>query len=308
MISFSSVARASGTDPSEDQVLTDFTAASPDLGWFVVNDAVMGGRSEGGFESSGDGLRFTGRTNTNGGGFSSLRTEPMHLDLSKYAGIRLRVKGDGRAYTWRLTTDARWRGRQVSYWAGFETQKETWMSVDIPFSRFVPNFRGYRLDGPELKAGLITGMGIMIYDEQDGPFNLQLDSVSAYAASEPFDLSQFQWEKRLLVLSAPSAADPALNAQQSALYSSLAAFRSRDLVLINLLDSPEADANGRHLAPAEVADIRTRLGMSRGSFSLKLIGKDGSVKLSSDAVTPMENIYALIDTMPMRRAEAARRN
>lgn len=164
-------------------LLTDFSPSSPDLGWYVVNDNVMGGRSEGTFEIDADQLRFTGRTITRGGGFSSIRTGPVQLDLSEYAGIRLRVKGDGRRYTWRLTTDARWRGRQVAYWADFETENGTWATVDIPFSSFVPRFRGLTLDGPTLDTRRITGMGLMIYDNEDGPFELYLDSVRAYSAT-----------------------------------------------------------------------------------------------------------------------------
>ncbi len=151
-----------------------------DLQWFVVNDNVMGGRSRGGFESEDGDLRFAGITNTNGGGFSSIRSRPILVDLSAYDGIRLKVLGDGRRYTWRLTTDARWRGREVGYWADFETVKDGWTTVDIPFSRFVPRFRGVRLPGPQLEPGNITGMGLMIYDGQDGPFELRLAAVRAY--------------------------------------------------------------------------------------------------------------------------------
>ncbi|MDH3577532.1 MAG: CIA30 family protein [Gammaproteobacteria bacterium] len=175
---------ASGSDPNGELLLTDFTTSSSDLGWYVVNDNVMGGRSEGDFAQEQGELRFAGRTNTNGGGFSSIRTKPMQLDLSNHTGIQLRVKGDGRRYTWRLTSDARWRGRQVSYWADFETLSGAWSMVNIPFSSFVPQYRGYQPDGPALDPGQIRGMGLMIYDNQDGPFELHLASVHAYSAGE----------------------------------------------------------------------------------------------------------------------------
>ena len=152
------------------------------LQWIVVNDNVMGGRSNGGFDIDGGELRFAGSTNTNGGGFSSIRSREIRADLSAYDGIQLRVKGDGRRYTWRLTTDARWMGREVAYWAEFETSKDRWTTVEIPFSRFVPRFRGARLPGPKLEPGKITGVGLMIYDGQDGPFELRLADVSAYSS------------------------------------------------------------------------------------------------------------------------------
>ena len=167
-------------DSSGDALLTDFTANSADFGWYVLNDNVMGGRSEGAFEQQQGALWFSGRTNTNGGGFSSIRTGSMQLDLSSFSGIRVRVNGDGRRYTWRLATTATWRGRPVSYWAEFPTRNGEWTDVDIPFASFVPKFRGSRLDGPPLDTATITGMGLMIYDGQDGPFELRLDSVHAY--------------------------------------------------------------------------------------------------------------------------------
>ncbi len=172
---------ASGPDTEGALLLTDFSQGGPDLGWYVVNDNVMGGRSEGGFSLEEPGLFFSGRTNTNGGGFSSIRTQSMQLDLSEHAGIRLHVRGDGRRYTWRLTTAARWRGRPVSYWADFQTRNGEWQTVDVPFTSFVPRFRGYRLDGPALDPARISGMGLMIYDSQDGPFEMHLASVHAYS-------------------------------------------------------------------------------------------------------------------------------
>ena len=165
---------------SSGLLLTDFTSNSSDLGWYVVNDNVMGGRSEGDFEQQEGELRFTGRTNTNGGGFSSIRTQAVQLDLSDHIGIELKIRGDGRRYTWRLTTNARWRGRRISYWADFETREGEWSTINIPFASFVPQYRGYQLEGPALDPAQITGMGLMIYDKQDGPFELHLGSVHAY--------------------------------------------------------------------------------------------------------------------------------
>jgi monofunctional biosynthetic peptidoglycan transglycosylase len=167
-------------------LLTDFKTGSPDLGWYVQNDNVMGGRSEGGFEIPAQGpLIFSGSTNTNGGGFSSIRTRTFALDLSKYDGLQLRVKADGRQYIWQLQTSASYRNYEVSYWAEFATVAGEWTTVRIPFSSFYPQFRGYRLEGPGLDKSDIREFGLYIYDKKDGPFKLQLDNVSAFAAESP---------------------------------------------------------------------------------------------------------------------------
>ena len=77
-----SPADASGAPAGADLVLADFTADRDELSWYVVNDNVMGGRSEGTFTIEQGTLRFAGRTNTDGGGFSSIRTQRFKLDLS----------------------------------------------------------------------------------------------------------------------------------------------------------------------------------------------------------------------------------
>ena len=175
---------ASNHDRGEELMLTDFTPDSPDLGWYTQNDNVMGGRSEGGFEIKPGELIFAGSTNTNGGGFSSIRTQPFKVDLSKYEGIQLRVKADGRQYTWQLQTNALYRRYRVSYWAEFDTTDGEWVTVRIPFSRFYPQFRGFKLDGPELDTSEITEMGLYIYDKKDGPFELRLDRIEAYSSGQ----------------------------------------------------------------------------------------------------------------------------
>ena len=68
-------------DPQACRRLTDFDA--DDTGqWFIVNDGVMGGLSQGGPSLSGSGtLLFSGEISLeNNGGFSSIRTRPANLD------------------------------------------------------------------------------------------------------------------------------------------------------------------------------------------------------------------------------------
>lgn len=298
---------ASESDAQEDLILADFTSVQSGPDWYVVNDNVMGGRSEGGFRVEQGELYFAGRTNTDGGGFSSIRTKPVEFDLTEYDGIRVRVKGDGRRYTWRLTTDARWRGQEIGYWAEFDPGEGAWSTVDIPFSRFVPRYRGTRLDGPELDPARITGMGLMIYDNLDGPFELRLARVYAYSAQAPFALEQYRWKHRVLLVSAPAPEDTDLVEVQKELAAMREEFADRDMVLVTLLDSGTSTAGDRELTVAETAAARAAQGIPSGSFALRLIGKDGSAKLAGDSAVPMAEIFALIDSMPMRQREVSDR-
>ena len=75
------------------------------------------------------------------------------------------------------------------------------------------------------------------------------------------------------------------------------------MALVILLGDGISTAGDRALTPEESAAARAALGIRPESFALRLIGKDGSIKQSSDNATPMSEIYALIDTMPMRQSE-----
>ena len=56
----------------------------------------------------------------------------------------------------------------------------------------------------------------------------------------------------------------------------------------------------------QVEEIRAALGIDAGAFVVLLVGKDGTVKLSKNTIVPMDDIYALIDKMPMRQREIQR--
>lgn len=154
-------------------LLTDFDA-STDLGWFTVNDGVMGGRSEGGARIADGVLVFSGITNTNGGGFSSIRTQPILPSLAGKDAIRVLARGDGRRYVLRLESRD-----GVAYWADFEPGADATAWQRIPFEDFRPRFRGRWLAGPALDPTRIVALGIMCYDGQDGPFRLEVTRLEA---------------------------------------------------------------------------------------------------------------------------------
>lgn len=289
--------------PTRASLLSDFTAAGPTLEWRTVLDGVMGGRSSGAFAIEAGRLRFTGTLNTNGGGFASLRARKPDVDLAKQAGLRIRVRGDGRTYQFRLRqgTGAGRRSRGVSYRAEFATREDGgWTEHWLPFDRFVPTFRGRILDrGPIDPAG-IDEIGLMIADGQDGPYRLEVDRI---VADQAFDFERFRRGHRPLVVAAPRADDELTHAQLAALRRDRAPFDERDMVLVLLLDEGTSMAGDRALGPEEVRSLRSRFDLAPRSFGLRLVGKDGGVKRRESAPCPMRRIYEQIDAMPMRRAE-----
>lgn len=107
--------------------------------------------------------------------------------------------------------------------------------------------------------------------------------------AEARDLKELRWEARPVLLFAPSG-DSSDYAQQMELFRQAeAALRERDIVVLSDLD------------PKTHGPIRQTF--SPGGFKLVLVGKDGGVKLEKDAVLQPEELFAVIDRMPMRQSE-----
>ena len=164
-----------GAQSMAEETIADFSRGET-VEWRTVNDNVMGGRSVGDFEVGDSTLNFKGRTNTNGGGFSSIRASAQSLDLEGATGFRLKLKGDGRKYTFRLRKRNSW----VSYWSEFDTDDNKWQTVELKLEDFWPNWRGRKVYAPKIKGNQIGELGIMIYDGKDGVFSLDVASIVAY--------------------------------------------------------------------------------------------------------------------------------
>lgn len=169
-------------NPSQDErILFDFGTLPNMNDWLIVNDGVMGGLSRSSFSLSNNHTAvFTGFvTLENNGGFASTRTKPIHFQLDEYKGILIRVKGDGKKYQFRVQTNNRFDG--VSYRYLFETTKDQWQTVAIPFDQCVPVFRGRILRNVEpLSPNDIRQMGFLVSDQQTGNFHLEIEWIKAF--------------------------------------------------------------------------------------------------------------------------------
>jgi len=162
-------------------MLIDFTDKKAGHQMNVVNDGVMGGLSQGTIEmTQNDSLLFKGNISLqNNGGFSSFRIAGKLWDLSAWKGIEILVKGDGRAYGLRATTDERFLRSSVSFTADFKTEEDQWVKLRIPFSAMKASWRGRKLDR-NFDPAQIKGLGIILADKQAGKFALEIKSISAW--------------------------------------------------------------------------------------------------------------------------------
>ena len=160
---------------SQGEIIIEDFAEKSLLNWNIVNDTVMGGRSQARMSVRNNKAEFKGYLSlANNGGFSSVRAYYPN-DLFDINSIVLRVKGDGRKYSFRIRTD---NNSWVSYTQSFATENDTWQEVVLDIKDFYPTYRGYSLRNvPELSDSIIREIGIMISDKVEGNFKIDVDWI-----------------------------------------------------------------------------------------------------------------------------------
>ena len=164
---------------AEDRVLFDFEKAEASQSWWVVNDGVMGGISQGSFKITEDQtLQFTGILSLeNNGGFASIRARGDHLKMHDGEHVKLHVRGDGREYNFNFYT--RSDGRGYSYRQSFQTVADEWVEVSLPVDEFVATWRGRVFPNETFRPSEVVGLGILLGDKNEGPFTLEIDWIQA---------------------------------------------------------------------------------------------------------------------------------
>jgi hypothetical protein len=120
-------------------------------------------------------------------------------------------------------------------------------------------------------------------------------ALAVAAASVP-SLAELRWQRRVLVVAATSARDPALAAQRNALRGWQRGAEDRDVQVVEVIGDRVTGARDA------AAALRAQLRLSRERFGVVLIGKDGRVALRSGEPVLTETLQGRIDAMPMRRA------
>ncbi len=107
-------------------------------------------------------------------------------------------------------------------------------------------------------------------------------------------VTQMKWERRVLIVSASTAEDPALAEQRRILAACKTNAAARDLTIVEVVGDTVRGASD----PAVALRRKYRL---PATFTAILIGKDGGEKLRSAKPFPAA-LEATIDAMPMRKA------
>ncbi len=117
------------------------------------------------------------------------------------------------------------------------------------------------------------------------------------------ELSDYLWERRPLLLFAPTDGDPRLVETIGRIDASRCDFADRDMVLGVLVADGTSTLGGNVVDTDQTQRLFSQYGIGPNGFSVVLIGKDGGEKLRVNDVPDLAAIYAVIDGMPMRGRE-----
>jgi hypothetical protein len=127
-------------------------------------------------------------------------------------------------------------------------------------------------------------------------------ALAAQTASSPSlaqTLRQSHWQKRVLLIGAPSASQADFQRQKQLLADASTQLKERDFLVLEVPYD--------RLPAADQQYWQKELGQSLTHFIVVLIGKDGGVKRTSVQPLPPADLFNTVDKMPMRRQEMRRK-
>ena len=155
--------------------LFNFNSESNISKWNIIDDGVMGGRSQGHFKinDAGNGLFYGDVSLENNGGFSMVQYRFDTIKAKNYSKVYIKVKGDGKTYQFRIKEN---ESDYYSFVATFETTK-AWETIEIPFNTMYPAFRGKKLDAANYTGKQMEMIAFLIGNKKAECFNLEIESI-----------------------------------------------------------------------------------------------------------------------------------
>ncbi|WP_296638063.1 CIA30 family protein [Polaribacter sp.] len=160
---------------SSSFVLVDFSHNSNLKSWQIVDDVVMGGKSNGNFKinKNGNGFFYGSISLKNNGGFSSVRYNLGELDITPYTKIVMHVKGDGKTYQFRIKDD---KSKYYSFVKQIKTTGD-WEFIQIELKDLYPVFRGNRVNIENFSSNTLAQISFLFGNKKAESFQLEIDKI-----------------------------------------------------------------------------------------------------------------------------------
>lgn len=157
------------------QILYDFNKSSDSNEWQILDDVVMGGKSNSNFtiDENGHG-KFHGEVSTqNNGGFSSVRRIFKDVKTERTSKFLVTLKGDGKDFQFRLKDKT---SSPKSYVTTFSTTGD-WQKVEISLDDLYPTYRGQKLKMPNYNHESFQEIAFFIGNAKAENFILLIDKI-----------------------------------------------------------------------------------------------------------------------------------
>lgn len=120
------------------------------------------------------------------------------------------------------------------------------------------------------------------------------------------DLDNYRWKNRLVLIFAPFGKESSYLKQKLEFEGKSKELENRDIVMIELLKSDGSMIDKVPISDDQQLSLREKFDVAE-DFLIILIGKDGTIKLRSEQPVLSEDLFVLIDGMPMRKEEMRRK-
>lgn len=165
---------------NDTMLLFDFGQNKQGQDWRIINDTVMGGKSEAIVSFTSNTAILQGNLSLeNNGGFSSFRSQFDDYDLSAYTHLKIRYNSHGRTFGIMLETSKFFFRPHYKYEINSGNK---WETLTIP----IKEFKQYRLGestGEKIKENTfddIIRIGCILLDKKQGEFKLEIDTIAFF--------------------------------------------------------------------------------------------------------------------------------
>ncbi|WP_238531648.1 CIA30 family protein [Nitritalea halalkaliphila] len=169
---------------AQQALVFDFGVEKSFGNWAIINDGVMGGRSQSQAQLAENALLFEGDVSLrNNGGFVSIRSATASYDLSAFTTLEIRFKAEtDRKFDLLLEPETAWYLPKVRTQFSAEGEVGEWRTLQVPLQDFEITRMGnaVRKGIDPAVLGAVRRIGIMLFDKQEGPFTLAVDYIKFF--------------------------------------------------------------------------------------------------------------------------------
>jgi len=116
-------------------------------------------------------------------------------------------------------------------------------------------------------------------------------------------LTDLEWEKRSLLIFAHDHQDKRLVHTLRVIQQVNCQIEDRDIALLIIVTQERRNLDKEGISTQYATALRSHYDIKDNEFAVLLIGKDGSEKFRTNTIPDIDEIFTLIDGMPMRQDE-----